>query len=76
MREGVEVDPASARAVGAVPGSLAMTVGSSRNGARWAHSANLDENSPNVRCWLLRSIRPKTAASQNTVVPPLPTMTS
>jgi hypothetical protein len=59
-----------------VPGSLFGIDGSSRKGARAAASANFDENSPNTRCWLRRSMRPNTAASQNTVVPPLPSRTS
>jgi hypothetical protein len=53
-----------------------MTSGSSRWGALAATEANLEENSPKDRCWLRRSITPKAAASQNTVVPPLPRTTS
>ena len=34
------------------------------------------ENSPKTRCWLRCSIRPNVAASQNAVVPPLPSTTS
>ena len=41
-----------------------------------AAAANLAENSPKLRCSLRRSISPKTAASQNTVVPPTPRSTS
>ena len=75
--EGVQVDAVRRpTAVGAVPGSLFGIDGSSRNGARAAAAANFDENSPNTRCWLRCSIRPKTAASQKTVVPPLPSSTS
>ena len=59
-----------------MPGSLLTTSGSSRWGARRAASANLDENSPNTRCSLRRSIRPKVATSQNAVEPPLPSTTS
>ena len=44
-------------------------------GAR-ATAANLAENSPNTRCWLLRSISPKAAASQKAVAPPRPSATS
>src|SRR5947207_8921326 len=61
---------------GRVPGSDSMTSGSSSHGAAVAHAANFDENSPKLRCWLRRSISPKHAASQNTVVPPLPSTTS
>ena len=53
-----------------------MTSGSSRWGAPAAASANLEENSPKTRCWLRRSTSPNVAASQNTVVPPLPSRTS
>ena len=41
-------------------------------GAAAAASANFEENSPNTRCWLRRSISPNVATSQKTVVPPLP----
>ena len=41
-----------------------------------AAAANLEENSPKVRCWLRRSMRPNVATSQKTVVPPLPSTTS
>ncbi len=53
-----------------------MTSGSPRWGAALAAAANLDENSPKLRCWLFVSIRPKVAASQKQVVPPLPSTTS
>ena len=53
-----------------------MTWGSFRWGAALAAAANLEENSPKDRCWLLRSIRPKVAMSQKQVVPPLPSTTS
>ena len=49
-----------------------MTWGSFRCGAAVAAAANLEENSPKERCWLCSSIRPKVAASQKQVVPPLP----
>ena len=65
-----------ATASGCVPVSDLMTSGSSRKGASWAAFANFEENSPKCRCWLRRSMRPKVAASQNTVVPPLPSSTS
>ncbi len=61
---------------GWVPTSEPMTSGSSRWGASAAAAANFDENSPKVRCWLLRSMRPKVAASQKLVVPPLPRATT
>src|SRR5438309_1501718 len=41
-----------------------MTSGSSRWGAAATTAANLAENSPKLRCWLRRSMRPRTAASQ------------
>ena len=68
--------PASAIGIGCVPGAVDSTSGSSRNGAAAAACANFDENSPNVRCWLRCSIRPNVAMSQNTVDPPLPSITS
>ena len=67
---------ASARGSGCVPGEDTMTSGSSRWGAPCTTAANLEENSPKLRCWLRRSISPKAAASQNVVVPPLPSSTS
>jgi len=45
-------------------------------GAALAAAANLEENSPNDRCWLRRSMRQKVAMSQKHVVPPLPSTTS
>ena len=58
------------------PGSVSHTCGSSRCGAARATAANFDENSP-ITTWVLRcAIRPKTAASQNSVEPPLPISTS
>ncbi len=68
--------PSSATGSGWVPGSEAMIVGSARCGAAATPAANFDENSPKDRCWLRRSIRPKVAASQKAVVPPLPSRTS
>ena len=53
-----------------------MTVGSARNGAAAAALANLEENSPKLRCWLFSLISPKVAMSQNAVAPPLPSTTS
>jgi hypothetical protein len=68
--------PARPSASGWVPGGEVMTSGSSRNGAADTPAANFDENSPNDRCCDLRSTSPKIAASQNSVVPPLPSTTS
>lgn len=68
--------PASARASGWVPGSVAITVGSASHGASLAALANLEENSPKLRCWDLFSINPWVAMSQNAVEPPLPRTTS
>ena len=65
-----------ATGLGWVPTSEAMISGSSRWGASFAAAANFDENSPKLRCWLLRSMRPKVAASQKQVVPPLPRATT
>jgi len=45
-------------------------------GAARVAAANLDENSPKLRCSLRSSISEKVAASQNVVVPPLPSSTS
>ncbi len=59
-----------------VPGGASMTWGSSRNGAALAAVANFDENSPKLRCWLFFSMSPNVAASQNNVVPPLPSSIS
>ena len=53
-----------------------MIWGSFRWGAAAAQAANLEENSPKLRCWLCASISPKVAASQKHVVPPLPSTTS
>ena len=53
-----------------------MTIGSSSQGAAATAVANFEENSPKDRCWLLRSISPKVATSQNAVAPPLPSTTS
>ncbi|SLI21922.1 Uncharacterised protein [Mycobacteroides abscessus subsp. abscessus] len=46
------------------------------NGLPLATAANLLENSPLVRCSERSRIRPNAAASQNAVVPPLPSTTS
>ena len=51
--------PASATAVGRVPGSAAMIEGSESHGAAFAAVANFEENSPKVRCWLRSRISPK-----------------
>ena len=67
---------ASATGSGCVPTSDSTTWGSFRCGAAFTHPANLDENSPKLRCWLCSSMRPKVAASQKQVVPPLPSTTS
>ncbi len=56
--------------------TVQFVVGSPRCGAAATPDANLDENSPKLRCWLRSSISPKIAASQNAVVPPLPSRTS
>ena len=66
----------SATGSGCVPTGASMTWGSLRCGAAAAHEANLEENSPKLRCWLWDSISPKVAASQKQVVPPLPSTTS
>ena len=77
MGERVQVDVLDGRtASGWVPAADSMTWGSSRWGAAVAAVANLDENSPNDRCWLRRSMRQKVAMSQKHVVPPLPSTTS
>ena len=52
-----------------------ITDGSASQGAFFADVANLEENSPNARCWLFSRIRPKQATSQNAVAPPLPSTT-
>ncbi len=77
MGEGVEVDVlAGPPPRGGYPTSEAMISGSSRWGAAAAAVANLEENSPKLRCWLFCSMRRKVAASQKQVVPPLPSTTS
>src|SRR5690349_11076626 len=68
--------PSSATATGREPGSDLITDGADSHGAAAAADANFAENSPNDRCWLLCSIRPKVAMSQNAVAPPLPSTTS
>jgi hypothetical protein len=52
------------------------TIGSARNGAPLATLANLLENSPKLRCSDFSRMRPAAAASQNAVVPPLPSATT
>ena len=61
---------------GASPGCELTTIGSARNGAPSVTLANLLENSPNVRCNACVRTIPKASASQNAVVPPLPSATS
>jgi hypothetical protein len=68
--------PASARASGAVPGSVLMTDGSPRKGAALVAAANFDENSPNTRCCERSRTRLSVAMSQKAVAPPLPRTTS
>ena len=53
-----------------------MTDGSFSQGARVVTVANFAENSPNDRCCDRSRISPKAAASQNAVVPPLPSATT
>lgn len=66
----------SATGSGALPGSAETTTGSPMNGLFLATEANFELNSPLVRCSERSRIRPKAAASQNAVVPPLPSTTS
>ena len=68
--------PASATSAGCVPGADSRTTGGSRWGAAASEAANFDENSPKLRASARRSTSPKTSASQNVVVPPLPRSTS
>ena len=58
------------------PTGAVTTLGVSRCGAAAAAAANLAENSPKLACALRRSISEKTATSQKTVEPPLPSTTS
>ncbi len=67
--------PSSASGSGCVPGSDLMTDGSASQGAAVVTLANLDENSPKLRCWDRCVIRPNAATSQKAVVPPLPSTT-
>ncbi len=53
-----------------------MTDGSFSHGARVVTVANFAENSPNDRCCDRSRISPNAAASQNAVVPPLPSATT
>jgi hypothetical protein len=53
-----------------------VTTGSARKGAAATPEANFAENSPYVPNAARSRIRPKVAASQNAVVPPLPRTTS
>ncbi len=68
--------PSSALRYAAEPGSAVTTVGSDRCGAIRMAFANLEPNSPKLAVWALSSTRPKTATSQNAVVPPTPRTTS
>ncbi len=53
--------PSSATGSGCVPAADSITVGASRCGAFATAAANFAPNSPNTRCWLLRSISPNEA---------------
>src|ERR1700691_1056473 len=53
-----------------------MICGTFRCGASVTHVANLEENSPKLRCCDWSAMRWKVAASQKLVVPPLPSRTS
>ena len=77
MRPAVGVD-AGLRRLGSasVPGSALVMTGSPRNGASFTPEANLAENSPKVPKAARSRMSPKAAASQNAVVPPLPSTTS
>ncbi len=68
--------PGTARAAGRVPGSPLVTTESARNGALFVTVANLLVNSPYARCAARSRTRLNAAASQNAVVPPLPSTTS
>ena len=67
--------PGSGHGTGCVPAADSTTVGADSHGARPATAANLAENSPKLRCCECHRIRPNAAASQNAVVPPLPSAT-
>ena len=75
MRPGVDVDALDGSAAVRVPAGALRTSGASSHGAA-AAAANLPPNSPKTRFWLRFSMRPKAAASQNAVEPPLPRMIS
>ncbi len=68
--------PSAGSTAGAVPGSASVITGSARNGAPFVTVANLEENSPKVRCCARSRTRPNAAASQKHVLPPLPRATS
>lgn len=76
MGEGVDVDArlGPRLRVGAGVGGDDGRLG--QPGASLAALANLEENSPKVRCCDLFSIRPCVAMSQKAVEPPLPRTTS
>ena len=76
MGQGVEVDVVPGHRVGVGADLGGDDLGFVEVGGLAAAAANFDENSPKLRCWLLRSMRPKVAASQKQVVPPLPSTTS
>src|SRR3954451_6478582 len=59
-----------------MPGSPLVTTESARNGALFVTLANLLVNSPYARCAARSRTRLNAAASQNAVVPPLPSTTS
>src|SRR5699024_1497357 len=55
---------------GAVPAGPSTISGSSSHGACLDALANLDENSPKLKCADFLLMRPKVAASQKAVAPP------
>ncbi|CAM5705740.1 hypothetical protein STENM327S_08458 [Streptomyces tendae] len=74
VREAVHVHAGLGARLGV--GARVSSVGSASQGASLAALANLEENSPKLRCCDLFSIRPWVATSQNAVEPPLPRITS
>ena len=82
MGPGDQVDPAlgGARAHARRVGGVARLGGDHdrvrRNGAPAVTVANFCENSPKLRCSARSRTRPKAAASQKAVAPPLPSATS
>ncbi len=77
MGEGVDVHAGlgDRQRVGARVG-LDHLDGSASQGAALVEAANLEENSPKLRCWDFSRTRPKAAMSQKAVEPPLPSTTS